>query len=222
MENKQNKQLIFGIGTGRCGTVSLFNLLNLQKNSKSTHESKPILPWNFSKKDIERKIYILLKRKEKFVSDEGFYYLPYTGFILSKYPSAKFIVLKRNKNEVIKSYSKKTEGRNHWINHDGSIWKKDKIWDPSYPKYNVKSKEVALEKYWDDYYTTVNKLTKKFPKNIQVWDMKKGLNTEDGVKEILSFAGIPEKDQIVKINIQENKIGVKKSFINRVLDRIKN
>ena len=35
-----NKKVILGIGTGRCGTVSLSHLLNKQKDSRFSHELK--------------------------------------------------------------------------------------------------------------------------------------------------------------------------------------
>lgn len=215
MKSKKNRQLILGIGTGRCGTVSLFKILNIQKDSRATHESEPILPWKFSKKKIDLKIGSILKRKEKFISDVGFYYLSYIEYILSKWPSTKIICLKRNKQEVVRSYMDKTKGRNHWMIHDGTKWAEDKKWSICFPKYNIKSKEEAIARYWEDYYKKIKKLCKKYPKNIRIWDMNEGLNKEKGIKEILFFIGLPEKDQRLKIKIKANQTS--HSFFKKIL-----
>jgi len=37
-------------------------------------------------------------------------------------------------------------------------WKKDKKWDPCYPKFNEKNKKIALEKYWNDYHLKTKEL----------------------------------------------------------------
>ena len=47
---KKNKKIIFGLGTGRCGTMSLSKLLSHQKNSIISHELGG-LPWLSWKKD---------------------------------------------------------------------------------------------------------------------------------------------------------------------------
>ena len=41
------KKIIFGLGTGRCGTVSLSHLLNEQSNAYFTHERPFLMPWVF-------------------------------------------------------------------------------------------------------------------------------------------------------------------------------
>ena len=96
-----NKKLIFGLGTGRCGTVSLSELLNIQAGFAVTHESEPLLPWEFDKKAIEKKLEQLLQYEGAVVGDVAFYYLPYVEYILSGYANAKFICLKRDKAETL-------------------------------------------------------------------------------------------------------------------------
>jgi len=38
--------LIIGLGTGRCGTHSLVDVLNAQDGAAVVHEDKPILHWD--------------------------------------------------------------------------------------------------------------------------------------------------------------------------------
>jgi hypothetical protein len=199
------KKLIFGIGTGRCGTVSLCELLNNQELSNFTHEEKPLLSWDGDTGELDDKIEEILSRNGTYIGDIAFYYLPYLEYILENYQGTKIICLKRDKNEVVKSYLKKTKGRNHWVNHGGYIWKHC-IWDKCYPKYNAFFKRNAIKKYWDEYYKTVGNLSLKYPTSILIMDMHRALNTEDGIVEILNFIGVKERHSTIKKEIKRNAI----------------
>lgn len=201
----KQKKLIFGIGTGRCGTVSLCELLNNQKDSNFTHEERPLLPWNGSNRNLDDKIKEILSRKENYVGDIAFYYLPYIEYILKKHPQTKIICLKRDKQEVVKSYLKKTKGRNHWADHKGFIWRHCE-WDKCYPTYNNFIKRNAIKKYWDQYYKKVERLTSKYPGSIMIMDMYYALNTEAGILEMLDFIGIEERHSIIKKDIKKNEL----------------
>ncbi|SHE35525.1 Sulfotransferase domain-containing protein [Fodinibius roseus] len=202
------KKLVFGIGTGRCGTVSLCELLNNQKDSNFTHEEKPVLPWIRSIRDLDDKIKRILSRKEHYVGDIAFYYLPYIEYILANYPQTKIICLKRDRQEVVKSYLKKTRGRNHWVNHNGFIWSHCE-WDKCYPTYNNFLKRNAIKKYWEKYYSRVEELILKYPRSIMIIDMYYALNTEDGILEMLNFIGIEENNSIIKKDIKKNELSYK-------------
>lgn len=201
----KQKKLIFGIGTGRCGTVSLCELLNNQEESNFTHEERPLLPWNGSKRNLDDKIKEILSRRERFVGDIAFYYLPYVEYILEKYPQTKIICLKRDRGEVVKSYLKKTKGRNHWVNHREIIWSHCE-WDKCYPTYNKFLKKNAIKKYWEQYYNKIEGLTSKYPGSIMVTDMYHALNTEAGILEMLNFIGIEENNSIIKKDIKKNEL----------------
>lgn len=41
----RNRRFVFGIRTGRCGTLSLARLLNSQIDAKVTREMRPLLDW---------------------------------------------------------------------------------------------------------------------------------------------------------------------------------
>src|SRR5699024_1258842 len=200
------KKLIFGLGTGRCGTVSLSTLLNQQKGANITHEFKPVLPWEFSQHHIDEKLENNVNRKEKYVGDVAFYYLPYVNYIISKYTNVNFICLKRDKKQVIDSYLRKTKGRNHWINHYGALWRSDPVWDKCYPNYKTFSKRKGIGKYWNYYYRQIRSLRKNHPDNVIITDMNKSLNTREGVLKLLNFAGFKNKDRIVTQKIKKNAL----------------
>ena len=201
-----DKQLIIGMGTGRCGTVSLYNFLNGQKDSFVRHESKPLLTWAFDKSAIDSKLSKLHNRKEKFVGDVNSCYLPYIDYICKNYPSVRIIVLKREKKAVIKSFMTQTSyfNWNHWVDHKGVKWKKADKWDKMFPKYNLDSKEEAIARYWEEYYLRAQRLLKKYPNNLKIFKTE-DLNSEESVKKILDFCNIPLESQKIRIKIKENQ-----------------
>ena len=146
-----NKQLIISIGTGRCGSVSLSKFLSAQEYVSVLHEGRldshkirKLIKWGNDEKNLFEWLEFLLSLDgNKFVGDTGMYYLPYIEQIIEKYPQVKIIVMEREKEEVVKSYIKKTTGRNHWFDHDGKEWDKDDKWDPCYPKYDIVNKELV-------------------------------------------------------------------------------
>lgn len=190
--------LVFGLGTGRCGTHSLAELLNKQKGFNITHEINdiPFLPWEKDLSSMSMYLDNIKVRKEKFSGDVSLYTLPYVEDILKMYPKAKFVSLKRDKKETINSFLKKTEGRNHWQVHNGLTYKPC-IWDQCFPKYSCETKKQAIGMYWDEYYLTLEKLMEKYPNNINIFNINE-MNSHDGISDILSFVGIKKEDQVVK------------------------
>ncbi len=197
------KKLIFGIGTGRCGTVSLCELLNNQKFTHFTHEKRPLLSWNGPKAILDERIGKILLQEGRYVGEIAFFYLPYVEYILNNYPDAKIICLKRAASKVVKSYMEKTRRRNHWMKHSGLIWKRCE-WDKCYPKYKSLTKRNALRKYWKEYYETVDHLKSAHPESILLMDMHEALNTKTGIRQLLNFVGIEKEHLVVKKHIRKN------------------
>lgn len=180
------KNLIIGLGTGRCGTMSLSKLLTAQENCFVTHEmgGRPLLSWNKDEYLFENYYRLIKNRRQQFIGDVAFYNLPYAIDYLSKNEKTVFVILRRDKQETIKSYLKKTEGRNHCITHDGSKWRLDS-WDKCYPKFDVTEKEAALSAYYDHYYELCNQL----PQEKCFWMKTNELNNEQKCIEMLKFCG---------------------------------
>ncbi|MCF1709747.1 hypothetical protein L0V05_13075 [Tabrizicola sp. J26] len=128
--------VVFGLGSGRCGTKSLAALLNAQPGTVCFHEANPsAMAWAGAEDtvfsllrdfraildDDERAITVdraspdrtePLKRlhalpRVEVIGDVGIYYLPYVTQILSRFPEARFPCLQRDRTEVIKSYVRK-------------------------------------------------------------------------------------------------------------------
>ena len=183
------KKYIFGLGTGRCGTVSLTELFNIQNSSFFSHEmgSRPYLPWDMERVKIVNRLFELSNNKNKFVGDVAFFLLPYINEILKYIPESKFVILQRDKKETISSYMKKTEGRNHWVKHNGNIWQNDS-WDVCYPKFYVDSKKEALAEYYDLYY----KLCRKIPEESCFWMNTEDLNNKEISLQMLEWCGFDD------------------------------
>jgi len=197
-----NKKLVFGLGTGRCGTHSLADLFNSQKNFEVTHElgDNPVLNWAFNDECLEFYLNKITNRQSNHVGDVAFYLLPYVEAIINQFPEAKFLCLKRDRKETVFSYDKKTTGRNHWQSHDGKLYRFCP-WDKCYPKYtSEKNKTESIGLYYDDYYSLVDCLIEKHPSNISLYSMD-SLNDQQKVKSILEFIGVQEKDAIIKSSI---------------------
>ena len=61
-------RLIIGLGTGRCGTVSLKALLDLQKDTHATHETM-LLPHKFNERKFVQYMRKVWGRKTRIVAD---------------------------------------------------------------------------------------------------------------------------------------------------------
>jgi len=178
-------KLIIGLGTGRCGTSSLSLLFNSQKDSYFTHEFIPHLPWNFNAFTLLDRLEELKKFKGNYIGDVALYYLPYVRFILSVEPKTKFICLERNREKVIKSFLSICKERDMWTNDPNRTVTPIEI---SFPKYPISDKKLAIGMYWDEYFELAHQLEKEFPNNFKIFQIEK-LNSKEGVKEILDFAG---------------------------------
>ena len=146
-------QLVIGLGTGRCGTQTLSQLLNMQpqpgynRDHFFTHEAiTPPLVWDMPSKNLSAAKLVIKKsldiiRQRRFslasspsghesgptqavVGDVAFFYLSWVRLILEVEPSTKFIVLERTKEEVVRSYYQKMKGYDLWSECvDHSKWK---------------------------------------------------------------------------------------------------
>lgn len=198
--------LIISAGTGRCGTKSLAKLLDGCKNGNFTHEESPIMYWGNNDIGLKRHLNIwksrLVREELKYVGDVAFYWLPWIEEINKKWEGKlRVIFLKRNKKDTVNSYLRWVKKRNHWQDHNGQYWNKDRRWDSSFPsfdisnKYNYKEqKRIAVKKYYDMYYNKARKIVKHSSINAKIIPMEY-LNTNEGQEKIFEFAGIDKKDR---------------------------
>ncbi len=219
------------MGSGRCGTLSLAALLNAQSNACCFHEANPsCMAWEGTEgticsllRDFEaiqsgdarcvtvdhvtanrRKPLERLKSLAAvhLIGDVASYYLPYVDFILEHQPDARFVCLKRDRQQTIDSFVRKLEGkttkkgfwnksdrksRNHWLSQPTKGWARDNLWDRCFPSYALEPSAGLIDyvsRYYDEYYDTAEELQEKHPKHFRVFDML-SLNSDAGQLEIL-------------------------------------
>jgi len=206
-------QIVFGVGTGRCGTVSLYKLLKVQPFSIVTHEDRTLQPpprW-VDPSQVAAIQSLVKSRVAAYRSMRGQYgnmlvgdvwsaHLPYIEAYINEDPSIKVIVLERDREGVVQSFMKKTSVdvlRNHWMPwEEGVGWEKDDMWDPFFPKFpntdGNMTREKAIGLYWDLYHKETERLVKLYPMNVIKYQTHQVLaNNATGVRsEMLRFAGI--------------------------------
>lgn len=211
-----DKQLVIGLGSGKCGSTSLARLLDLQKDSEFTHEEFGIsLPYDVHPKKLEKALEIIYSREPTIIGDVAFYWRHHVPYILRRIPSAKFICMKRDRELTTQSFWSRSDGspmgntpktfRGVEMNIKGAVLAGQFI--PLWGKNlhpNMEQLKQGTRKSWDYYYEHADRLEREFPGNFRVFPVE-ALNSEETVREILDFAGIPKKNQEIIVNIRENQ-----------------
>ncbi|MCB1843972.1 MAG: hypothetical protein KDI09_13495 [Halioglobus sp.] len=165
----------------------------------------------------------------RIIGDIAFYYLNYVGEMLEVVPECLFVCLRRERNATVESWLKKsTIGRwpsllwadrikswltrmpfhseyNFWQEHDGTVWRKDPVWDSCFPKFDAPNKRAAIEMYWDYYYLEAERLQRLYPKSFRIFDTA-DMSSPGGQRAILEFIGIPELDMVIseKVHLHQS------------------
>jgi len=202
------RTLVIGLGSGRCGSLSLAAMLNAQDDAVVLHEGshrcgdvtlagaeemgravEGHLPWKPDTARLSARLAAITQADARFVGDVAFYYLPYVADIMSSSAlPVRFVCLKRDMEETVRSFLAHTRGRNHWLDHDGRKWALDPVWDSCFPSYNSDTKAEALYRYWREYYSVALEYERSMP-NFRVYDLDV-LNDEARVEDLLAFIGI--------------------------------
>lgn len=199
-------KIIIGCGTGRCGTVSLSVLLNSQSGFRVGHESVR-MPWDFNKNYAAMALSFFLN-SDKIVGDIASWYLPYMKYFLTKEDRVKVICLKRSKEEVVKSFIRKTgwKDANHWTEKTSSYYQssfKEQAFDMHFPKYDLPLKK-ALEKYWNDYYEWAERLQQRFEGRFKIFDCSLVLNSENHQKQLFDFLEVENPNILLGIKANQH------------------
>lgn len=170
---------------------------------------------------VAAKAYEQLKQMPKatLLGDIAFYYLTYVDDILAASKNVRFICLQRDKTQTVNSWMRKSslgywrskalgeritslltrqpyvESRNFWMEHDGTKWAHDLVWDKVYPKFPGPTKREAIEQYWDFYYEEAEKVRQKHPDVFQIVKTEE-LDDRDFQKQLLSFCNIDPGAQV--------------------------
>lgn len=181
VNNNQSKK-VFGLGTGRCGTSSLAEILNQSPNSFSTSEHQPWVRWynDIANVDFHLSRMNKLSKVYNYVIDISQWWLPYVEYIISRDPNSYFIVLKRDKESTVNSFVR-TFGNTDLF--------KEHAEDPRahcLPYYDSNSIKENSSLYWDEYYNIVDDLVEKYPDKFLIINTN-SLSDIDTLKKIKIF-----------------------------------
>lgn len=153
-------------------------------------------------------------KEVELIGDIGLYYLEYVPHIVEAYPNVRFPCIRRGKAETVESFVNKVRllpldrrkriweklgrvfgiagsptHRNHWVDHNGTVWGRDRIWDKCFPKFPATTLREALGLYWDYYYDRAKEIAAEFPGLLRIFDLDE-LNTDAGQRGVLEFCGV--------------------------------
>ena len=175
--------------------------------------------------DLSRRVsaeaYDSLRRMKrvKLIGDIALYYLTYVEAIARHNPNVRFICLRRDVDSTVQSWMKKTqirrwpsaavgdrirsvitrqpyyESSNFWMEHDGTKWIRDPVWDKCFPKFEAGSKTEAIRKYCEYYYAEAERISVKLGERFKFVETNQ-LNDRSYQPELLRFVGIADTDQV--------------------------
>ncbi len=155
----------------------------------------------------------------RLIGDIAFYYLTYVEQILARNPNVRFVCLKRDRTETVESWlvqasikrwrSKRIadrlaawitrepfhESHNWWMEHDGSVWRPDPVWDKCFPKFAGPTLRQAVEQYWDYYYETTDALIARHPDRIRQVATE-SLNDPAVQRALLAYCGVAPEEMV--------------------------
>lgn len=156
----------------------------------------------------------------RLIGDIAFYYLSYVEAIAHHNQNVCFLCLRRNREETIRSWMVKSmierwpskrfadrlssvitrehyhESHNFWMEHDGTAWETDPVWDKCFPKFEARSKRDAIAMYWDYYYERAEQLRSSHRSVFHIVDTER-LSDATFQDELLGYCGVPEEDRVL-------------------------
>lgn len=189
---------IVGTGTGRCGTTSLANLLKTQGICTFQEAGSPI-GWHEKNPvkalEIRRETLNKLCPNSPYICDVAHYLLNHVPTLVEHF-NAKVIILERDRSAMINSWINWTKkfipGTNRWM----EAGKPDE-WDFCFPTFHqAENMMQALGMYWDVCHELTQNYIKRYPNRVRVWPTK-ALNNNKSIMEILDFAEISKRRQII-------------------------
>lgn len=158
-------------------------------------------------------------QRVRLIGDVAMYYLGYIEAIAAHNANVRFVCLKRDRAETVESWMRKTAiGRwrskeiadrlsslitrepyhgstNHWMDHDGTEWMPDPVWDKCFPKFAAADKRDAIGQYWDFYYREADRLAGHMSDRFRIVETTR-LGERRSQSELLAFCGIAPDQQV--------------------------
>lgn len=155
----------------------------------------------------------------RLIGDIAFYYLNYVEMIASRNANVRFLGLRRDVDETVASWLNKSRiprwrskhladllgswitrahfhrSRNFWMEHDGTRWQHDLVWDKCFPKFRATTKSEAIREYCEFYYSEMEVHAENLGSAFRYVDTAK-INDKAYQVGILEFLGVPPEEQV--------------------------
>lgn len=197
-------QYIFGFGTGRCGTSSLAHLLDIQPNARVSHEQFDI-HWFPAITDytLVREAIRERARQYELVGDICYAWIQYLPRLVEDFPTAKFIYIWRDKEEVIDSFWERNKDRiDNPLENRPNLNKCTEylksFWNLQYPFLGYPPTKECIRNTIERYSALTQSTLFRFAKRTYMFNMK-NLNLEKSVHNLLNFVGVPKEEQVIEI-----------------------
>ena len=198
--------IVFGTGTGRCGTHALSLLLNAQLFSSVTHEQADT---RYRGDELAARALdsaeSALRAGKSLAGDCAFYYLQVAERLMAHGPQVKIVYLWRNRDEVVQSFLRKCRDRNHWTSPGSPHWHEDDLpGNGLFPTYDL-PKAQAIKQYWKDCEVRAWRLLEQYPEQFVMFDTNVVLNSQEGQDCLLSFLDVPLADHVYHVGLRTNQ-----------------
>lgn len=209
-----NQSIVLGMGSGRCGTFSLARVLGAQEGAAVSHEEPPLLPWRAddAAEVIRRRFarWRCMRPGAALVGDVASSYLPYVEEVVALEPAIRIVCLKRPRDEVVESFCRWLDAvhplpTNHWAEQPAAGWYHDPLWTRIFPQYETQDRQAGIARYWDEYYARADALARRYPEQVRVFEAEAALNSDEGLRDLLTFVGVPPERQVVPAGIHLNQ-----------------
>jgi len=146
----------------------------------------------------------MLLRSDKIVGDTAWYWLNYVPHIVGYVSGVRFVCLKRDKESTIESFKKRPIDSKPRPNENMQLVYRG-YKGHAFPRYKDVTPDESISLYYDEYYDIAENLEKHYSEWFRIFTID-ALNTEEGQKEILDFAGFENHNYCVgkKLNASPN------------------
>jgi hypothetical protein len=158
----------------------------------------------------------------RLIGDVAFYYLTYVEAIAARNQNVRFLCMRRDIDETVASWMKWLEvsrwpskhvadrlgsmitrapfyrSSNPFMEHDGSVWEIDPLWDKCFPKFEATTIPEAARKYCEYYYAEAERLAVRLAPVFRFVETNR-MNDREYQAGILDFIDIPESERIYTV-----------------------
>jgi len=193
-----------GTGTGRCGTLSLAALLNVQDGAEVTHERwRSRVPWTEGQhwaRSLVEECSQSFSEGATVAGDVAFQWQWYAEGLMQA--GGRVVYLKRAREEVVESFIRKSGPRDNWQPWPDLGEDERFRFHECFPSVQAESRRDALRAYWRLSIGRARDLQARHDA-FEIFPTE-ALNDEEGVRAILEHLQVPDGARRIKTGIQVN------------------